>query len=96
MDQEQITISVMDQEYKIKCNTSEIDLLQKSAAYLDIKMSEIKKNAPSMSKDKVAIMTALNIVSSFLKQEDDLKEFANVSDEINDLQQSLLEIGGEK
>ena len=96
MDQEQITISVMDQEYKIKCNTSEIDLLQKSAAYLDIKMSEIKKNAPSMSKDKVAIMTALNIVSSFLKQEDDLKEFANVSDEINDLQQSILEIGGEK
>ena len=96
MDQEQIVISVMDQEYKIKCNTSEIDLLQKSAAYLDIKMSEIKKNAPSMSKDKVAVMTALNIVSSFLKQEDDLKEFANVSDEINDLQQSLLEIGGEK
>ena len=94
MDQEQITISVMDQEYKIKCNTSEIDLLQKSAAYLDIKMSEIKKSAPSMSKDKVAVMTALNIVSSFLKQEDDLKEFANVSDEINDLQQSLLEIGG--
>ena len=86
----------MDQEYKIKCNTSEIDLLQKSAAYFDIKMSEIKKNAPSMSKDKVAVMTALNIVSSFLKQEDDLKEFANVSDEINDLQQSLLEIGGEK
>ena len=40
-------------------------------------------------------MTALNIVSSFLKQEDDLKEFANVSDEINNLQQSLLEIGGE-
>ena len=95
MDQEQITISVMDQEYKIKCNTSEIDLLQKSAAYLDIKMSEIKKSAPSMSKDKVAVMTALNIVSSFLKQEDDLKEFANVSDEINDLQQSLQEIGDE-
>ena len=85
----------MDQEYKIKCNASEIDLLQKSAAYLDIKMSEIKKNAPSMSKDKVDVMTALNIVSSFLKQEDDLKEFANVSDEINDLQQSLQEIGGE-
>ena len=95
MNQEQITISVMDQEYKIKCNTSEIDLLQKSAAYLDIKMSEIKKNAPSMSKDKVAVMAALNIVSTFLKQEDDLKEFANISDEINDLQQSLLEIGGE-
>jgi len=95
MDKEQITISIMDQEYKIKCNASEIELLQKSAAYLDIKMSEIKKNAPSMSKDKVAVMSALNIVSLFLKQEDDLKEFENVSDEINDLQQSLYEIGGE-
>ena len=95
MDKEQITISVMDQEYKIKCNASEIELLQKSAAYLDIKMSEIKKNAPSMSKDKVAVMSALNIVSLFLKQEDDLKEFDNVSDEINDLQQSLYDIGGE-
>lgn len=95
MDKEQITISVMDQEYKIKCSASEIELLQKSAAYLDIKMSEIKKNAPSMSKDKVAVMSALNIVSLFLKQEDDLKEFDNVSDEINDLQQSLYDIGGE-
>ena len=43
MDQEQITILVLDQEYKIKCSPSEVDLLQKSAAYLDIKMSEIKK-----------------------------------------------------
>ena len=86
----------MDQEYKIKCNTSEIEILQKSAAYLAIKMSELKKNVPSMSKDKVAVMTALNIVSSFLKQEDDLKEFANVSDEIYDLHQSLLEFGGER
>jgi len=95
MDKEQITISVMDQEYKIKCSASEIELLQKYAAYLDIKMSEIKKNAPSMPKDKVAVMSALNIVSLFLKQEDDLKEFDNVSDEINDLQQSLYDIGGE-
>ena len=85
----------MDQEYKIKCSAYEIELLQKSAAYLDKKMSEIKKNAPSMPKDKVAVISALNIVSLFLKQEDDLKEFDNVSDEINDLQQSLYDIGGE-
>tara|TARA_B100001769_G_scaffold271968_1_gene265620 strand:+ start:884 stop:1171 length:288 start_codon:yes stop_codon:yes gene_type:complete len=93
MDQEQITISVLDQEYKIKCSSAEVDLLQKSAAYLDIKMSEIKKNAPSMTKDKIAVMSALNIVSLYLKQEEDLQEFSDVSDEINNLQRSLQDIG---
>ena len=96
MDQEQITILVLDQEYKIKCSPSEVDLLQKSAAYLDIKMSEIKKNAPSMTKDKVAVMSALNIVSLYLKQEEELKEFSDVSEEINNLQTSLHDIGADQ
>ena len=93
MDQEQITISVLDQEYKIKCSSAEVDLLQKSAAYLDIKMSEIKKNVPTLTKDKIAVMSALNIVSSFLKQEEELNEYSDVSDEINKLQQSLRDFG---
>jgi len=93
MEQEQITISVLDQEYKIKCNPSEVDLLQKSAAYLDIKMTEIKKNVPTLTKDKIAVMSALNIVSSFLKQEEELNEYSDVSDEINKLQQSLQDFG---
>tara|TARA_B100001559_G_C16146060_1_gene459709 strand:- start:124 stop:411 length:288 start_codon:yes stop_codon:yes gene_type:complete len=95
MEQEQITISVLDQEYKIKCSPSEIDLLQKSAAFLDIKMSELKKNTPSMTKDKIAVMSALNIVSSYLKQEEELNEYSDISDEINDLEKSLQDIGAE-
>ena len=93
MEQEQITISVLDQEYKIKCSPSEVDLLQKSAAFLDIKMSELKKNTPTMTKDKIAVMSALNIVSSYLKQEDELKEYSDISDEINNLQKSLQDFG---
>ena len=95
MEQAQITISVLDQEYKIKCSPSEVDLLQKSAAFLDIKMSEIKKNTPTMTKDKIAVMSALNIVSSYLKQEDELKEYSDISDEINNLQKSLQDYGTE-
>ena len=93
MEQEQITISVLDQEYKIKCSPSEVDLLQKSAAFLDIKMSELKKITPTMTKDKIAVMSALNIVSSYLKQEDELNEYSDVSDEINNLQKSLQDFG---
>ena len=64
MEQEQITITVLDQEYKIKCSQKEIELLQKSAAYLDIKMSEIKKGAPTMTKDKIAV-NHLNFINLF-------------------------------
>ena len=93
MEQEQITITVLDQEYKIKCSQKEIELLQKSAAYLDIKMSEIKKGAPTMTKDKIAVMAALNIVSSYLNQEDELKEFSTIGDEIESLQRSIDSFG---
>ena len=95
MEQEQIIISVLDQEYKIKCSPSEVDLLQKSAAFLDIKMSELKKNTPTMTKDKIAVMSALNIVSSYLKLEDELNEYSDVSNEINNLQKSLQDYGTE-
>ena len=93
MEQEQITITVLDQEYKIKCSQKEIELLQKSAAYLDIKMLEIKKGAPTMTKDKIAVMAALNIVSSYLNQEDELREFSTIGDEIESLQRSIDSFG---
>lgn len=93
MEQETITITVLDQEYKIKCSQKEIESLQKSAAFLDIKMSEIKKSVPTMTKDKIAVMAALNIVSSYLNQEDELKEFSTIGDEIESLQKSIDSFG---
>ena len=49
MEQEQITIIIQDQEYKIKCDPGQVELLQKSAVYLDMKMSEVKTMSPSMA-----------------------------------------------
>ena len=42
-----ISVIINNLEYKIKCNESEVDLLNRSAALLDIKISEIKKASPS-------------------------------------------------
>ena len=58
-------------------------------------MSELKKSTPTMTKDKIAVMSALNIVSSYLKQEEELNEYSDVSDEINNLQKSLQDLGAE-
>ena len=84
-----ITVTIGDQEYKIKCSELEVELLNRSAAYLDIKMNELKKNTPTLPKEKIAIMAALNIVSDFLKREDDLKDYENISKDIESIQNSL-------
>ena len=93
MEQEQITIIIQDQEYKIKCDPNQVELLQKSAAYLDIKMSEVKTMSPSMTKEKVAVMSALNVVSAYLSQEEQVKEYSDACEEIDLLSESLREYG---
>ena len=93
MEQEQITVIIQDQEYKIKCDPDQIDLLQKSAAYLDMKMSEIKTVSSSMTKEKIAVMAALNVVSAYLNQEEQVKEYSDACKEIDLLSESLREYG---
>tara|TARA_B100000965_G_scaffold403211_1_gene430819 strand:+ start:591 stop:878 length:288 start_codon:yes stop_codon:yes gene_type:complete len=89
MAEDFITVTISDQDFKIKCSELEVDLLNRSAAYLDIKMSELKKTSPTLPKDKIAIMAALNIISDYLKKEDELREYETVSKEIESIQNSL-------
>ena len=52
-------------------------------------MSELKKSSPSLPKEKIAIMAALNIVSDFLRREDEFKDYENVSRDIESIQNTL-------
>ena len=88
-NKDNITIIINNQEYKIKCNEDEVDLLNRSAALLDIKIDEIKKNTPSMANDKASIMAGLNIASMYLAKEDKLKDFNSVTEELDDIQHTL-------
>jgi cell division protein ZapA (FtsZ GTPase activity inhibitor) len=96
MEQEQITVIIQDQEYKIKCETNQVELLQKSAIYLDMKMSEVKTMSSGMAKEKIAVMSALNIVSKYLDQEEQVKEISQACDEISSMTDSLRDYGIDK
>tara|TARA_Y100000389_G_scaffold183708_1_gene201470 strand:+ start:537 stop:827 length:291 start_codon:yes stop_codon:yes gene_type:complete len=96
MEQEQITVIIQDQEYKIKCEADQVELLQKSAIYLDIRMGEVKTLSPGMAKEKIAVMSALNIVSKYLDQEEQVKEYSQACDEITIMSDSLREYGQDK
>jgi cell division protein ZapA (FtsZ GTPase activity inhibitor) len=49
-------------------------------------MKEIKDEKGTITKDKIAVMAALNVVSLYLNQESTLKEYDSISSEIEKLQ----------
>lgn len=75
-------VSILDKEYAVRCRPEEQTALQESARYLTEKMEEAKSGGRALSHDLVAIMTALNITSEYLKlrQEKEALEAALAED----------------
>jgi len=61
-----IEISILGRSYRIACEESERDALMQAVAYLDDKMSEIKKAGKVNGVDRIAVMAALNIAHELL------------------------------
>ena len=64
MNPKQLTVSVviMGKEYRIMCPAPQEKNLIEAAQYLDKKMSSIKENSKITSDDRLAVITALNII----------------------------------
>tara|TARA_B100000287_G_C20380397_1_gene681351 strand:+ start:209 stop:499 length:291 start_codon:yes stop_codon:yes gene_type:complete len=95
MVKEELQISVLDQEYKIKCNKDEIDILKDSIKYLNDEIENTKSTNTSFTTDKILVLTSLKIVSQFLKQKTEIKDLEIVSDEISKLQDYIDTTGDE-
>ena len=61
-----IEISILGRSYKIACEEGEREALLEAVAYLDGKMSEIRKAGKVNGTDRIAVMAALNIAHEFL------------------------------
>lgn len=75
-------VNILNKEYAVRCRPEEQTALQESARYLTEKMEEAKSGGRALSHDLVAIMTALNITSEYLKlrQEKEALEAALAED----------------
>jgi len=61
-----IEISILGRNYKIACEEGEREALLEASAYLDGKMSDIRKAGKVNGTDRIAVMAALNIAHEFL------------------------------
>ncbi|MBK1643477.1 cell division protein ZapA [Thiocapsa imhoffii] len=57
----QVSIRILDKDYRIACEPREQEGLRESARLLDGKMREIRKTGRVIGSDRIAVMAALNI-----------------------------------
>lgn len=76
-----IAIQILDKEYMIACPEEEREALMQSAKYLDERMKETRDGGRVLGTERMAVMTALNIVHEYLRQEDAKEESERVVSE---------------
>lgn len=60
------SIRILDKEYVVSCPDGEQDALFQSAAFLNERMQEARATGNVMGAERIAVMTALNLVHDYL------------------------------
>lgn len=83
------SIEIMGKSYQIKCPQHEINALQNAARYLEEKMSIIRE-AGTLSIDRLAVITALNVVHQLQTLEQQKNQHLNtINERLHDLQNKV-------
>lgn len=72
-----ITIKVLDKEFRVACPASEQTALLESANYLSEKMREVRDTGKVIGMDRIAVMTALNLVHELLQSRSEQEDFSS-------------------
>ena len=81
-----IAIQILDKEYMVACPEDERDELLDSARFLDERMRETRDAGKVLGTERMAVMTALNIVHELLQHR---RENDTVNKGLNDSISSL-------
>lgn len=63
----QVSIKILEKEYRIACEYHEQDDLRTSARLLDSRMREIRQTGRVIGTDRIAVMAALNIAHDLIQ-----------------------------
>lgn len=63
----QVTVHILDKEYRVACRPEEEQALFDAARYLNGKMHEIRDRGRVVGIDRIAVMAALNLAHELLQ-----------------------------
>ena len=64
--QKTVEVQLLGRTYRVACEDDERKALMEAVAYLDTKMSEIRKAGKVMGAERIAVMAALNVAHELL------------------------------
>ena len=64
-----VDVHILDKEYRVMCPPEERDALIASARQLDARMREIRDHGRVIGTERIAVMTALNIVHELMQRD---------------------------
>ncbi|MEM7406572.1 MAG: cell division protein ZapA [Pseudomonadota bacterium] len=76
-----VTISILDKEYVVSCPAGEEEALRESARMLHERMSTAREGNKAVGLERLAVVTALNIVHEYLQMDSDRRA---ADDELRD------------
>jgi len=81
----------MGKEYRVACPEDEKDNLLASAALLNDKLAEIKKQGSVIGTERIAIMAALNMSHEILHNKSLLSEHDELNQRIDDISERITD-----
>lgn len=75
---ETINVKIMGYNQKLTCRAGETAIFEEAARKVEASILELRKNVPSFSLERVAILTALDIYHELLLKDLQLEEFSNI------------------
>jgi len=73
-----VAIEILDKEYMVSCPEEEREDLLASARYLDRRLRETRDGGKVLGTERVAVVTALNIVHELLKEQSERERLERV------------------
>lgn len=87
---EQVSIRILEKEYKVSCPKEEKSDLLASAELINNKMKEIRDSVKVVGLDRVAVMAALNLANELIKKSDEQRKLNNIVEKgIDSMSKSL-------
>jgi cell division protein ZapA len=88
-NQESLSITILDKEYRVACPPGETDSLRASAQELNKKLNEIKRKGAVIGTERIAIMVALNLCHELLTGRSLQTEHADLNQRIASLSEKI-------
>ncbi len=63
-----VLLTILNKSYRVSCPPEERSALMESARFIDERMYRIQRRGPSLDREQIAVMVALNIANELLKK----------------------------